>query len=121
MTGELETPIDRHDLEALKDWIEAKFETVGATLHGMDEAIKLAAEEREKKDAELNDVRLRFVPRETFDAAQEASLARIGNLERNSASTEAVNSYKRIVYGVAATALVAFLVAVFNLATKAGG
>lgn len=111
---EHEAPIDRHDLSALKDWINAEFRVVEATLKGMDDAIQVAAREREKKDIELNDVRHRFIPRETFEALED----KVETLQRTSASTEAVNSYKRLVYGVMATAGVAFLVALFNLLTK---
>lgn len=63
-----EKPIDRQDLEALKDWIKAEFKVVDANLEAMKDAIRVAARERDKKDIELNDVRLRFVPREVYEA-----------------------------------------------------
>jgi len=64
--------VDRHDLEALKDLMEAKFEGVENTLEGMKEALHVAASERSRKDIELNEVRLRFVDRITFDKFKES-------------------------------------------------
>ena len=77
-----EEPIDRHDLEALKDWIKAEFRTVGVTLDAMSKALTVAEGEREKKDAELNDVRLRFIPREVFESykAEQETRRRSTNL-----------------------------------------
>lgn len=69
--------IDRHDLQALKDWIGAKFEAVDARLSGMQRAVDTAETERTKKDAELNDVRHRFIPREVFDAYKEEQIRSI--------------------------------------------
>lgn len=63
-----EAPLDRHDLDALKDWIRAEFKAVDARLDGMTERVTAALEVQERRDVELNDVRHRFVPRETFEA-----------------------------------------------------
>jgi hypothetical protein len=59
--------VDRHDLDGLKELMEAKFDGVERTLKGMDEALHVAAIERRQKDDELNEVRLRFVDRITFE------------------------------------------------------
>jgi hypothetical protein len=64
--------VDRHDLDALKELMTAKFEGVENTLRGMQEALKVAASERTKKDAELNEVRQRFVDRITFEQYKES-------------------------------------------------
>lgn len=64
--------VDRHDLDALKELMMAKFEGVENTLNGMAEALHVAASERTKKDAELNEVRQRFVDRITFEQYKEA-------------------------------------------------
>lgn len=69
--------VDRHDLEALKELMEAKFDGVENTLEGMAEALKVAAVDRARKDEALNEVRTRFVDRITFDQyrlAQEKAL-----------------------------------------------
>jgi hypothetical protein len=84
--------VDRHDLDALKELMQSEFRAVDRTLQAMQEALHVAANERSKKDAELNEVRLRFVDRITFeqfkdaqskalDAALLASSARITPLE----------------------------------------
>ena len=59
--------VDRHDLEALKDLMEAKFDGVERTLHEMAKALEVLAVDRARKDAELNEVRQRFVDRVTFE------------------------------------------------------
>jgi superfamily I DNA and RNA helicase len=64
--------VDRHDLDGLKELMEAKFDGVERTLGGMNEALKVAAVERRQKDNELNEVRLRFVDRITFDQYKES-------------------------------------------------
>lgn len=60
-------PIDRHDLDSVKELMKAEFRTVETRLDGMAEALKVQAHDREKKDEELNDVRSRFVPRAEFE------------------------------------------------------
>ena len=65
--------VDRHDLDALKELMLAKFDGVEATLNAMGEALHVAAGERSKKDAELNEVRQRFVDRNAFDQYKEAT------------------------------------------------
>jgi hypothetical protein len=67
-----EEVVDRHDLDAIKELMMAKFEGVENTLAGMNEALHVAAGERSKKDAELNEVRLRFVDRVTFERYKES-------------------------------------------------
>jgi hypothetical protein len=42
----------------------------------MQRALNLAREESEKKNAELNDVRHRFIPREVFDSYREQQVRR---------------------------------------------
>jgi len=64
--------LDRHDLDALEKLMLAKFEGVENTLKGMGEALKVAATERATKDRELNEVRTRFVDRNTFDQYKES-------------------------------------------------
>jgi hypothetical protein len=64
--------VDRHDLEALKELMQAEFKAVDRTLAGMSEALHVAAGERAKKDQELNEVRQRFVDRITFEQYRES-------------------------------------------------
>lgn len=59
--------VDRHDLDALKELMKSEFRGVEKTLSAMQEALHVAAGERAKKDQELNEVRLRFVDRITFE------------------------------------------------------
>jgi hypothetical protein len=67
MTSEDPFLVDRHDLDALKELMNAKFDGLENTLEGMQEALHVAAVERARKDLELNEVRQRFVDRITFE------------------------------------------------------
>jgi len=63
--------VDRHDLDALKELMNAKFDGLDNTLQGMQEALRVAAVERARKDQELNEVRQRFVDRINFEQYKE--------------------------------------------------
>ena len=59
--------VDRHDLEALTALMNAKFDGIERTLHEMAKALEVLAIDRAQKDAALNEVRVRFVDRVTFE------------------------------------------------------
>ena len=61
-------PVDRHDLEMFKTWIEAEFKNIETRIVGVEKGISTAALEQEKRDEQLNDVRLRFLPRPEFES-----------------------------------------------------
>jgi len=65
-------PIDRNDLAMFKDWVASEFKNVETRLVGVEKGIDIAAHEQERRDEQLNDVRLRFIPRAEFEAFETA-------------------------------------------------
>jgi hypothetical protein len=62
--------VTHRDLENLKELIRSEFRTIEVSIDAVKASITIAAHEQQKRDAELNDVRHRFVPREVFEAYQ---------------------------------------------------
>jgi hypothetical protein len=63
----------KEHLEALLHEADKRYEQ---KFQDMQRALDVAANETDKKNSELNDVRHRFIPREVFDAYREQQLRR---------------------------------------------
>jgi len=75
MSGETEKQISGWTTVTLKEHFEAvldeKEQRYLQRFDSQEQALRVAANETDKKNAELNDVRLRFIPREVFESYKE--------------------------------------------------
>lgn len=94
-----------HSVEKLQ--VDKAEEAMNKRLEGMNEF----------RDA-LSDQANRAVTREYYDTRHEDLKEKVIALEKRSVSQEAVDAYKRVVYGAVVVGAVSLLIAVFNLLTR---
>src|SRR5688500_2671774 len=80
MSGETEKNTDGWTIRTLKAHYDAllreREKRNESEFRALAKAVELAASEADKKNAELNDVRLRFIPREVFEDYKEGQAKR---------------------------------------------
>lgn len=64
------SPVEQRDIDSLKEWIRAEFKVVDTSIQSIERSIRVASVEQERRDEQLNDVRLRFIPRGEFEVWQ---------------------------------------------------
>jgi exonuclease VII large subunit len=119
------------DTVPLKEFIEALIAERDKAVKEAIRQMEMRLDELNKLRAEVSEDRALYLTREKYETEHRAlqqsiqeqvttMKGEINSLDRRSASQDAVNAYKRLMYAAIASGMFAFAIALFNLVTKKG-